>query len=327
MKPFQIHKNLFVLFFAIAVPASSTLTKTTESGATRSISYDFDNACKRIGLSDGEHNIRTLETKNTNRSYVKVIQDTHTEKKYILKQLKRGTASSLQVVQEMLGTYVANKLGLLSQKVIIVPPGRFEQLKGIKNLPATLHTFIEAKPIKDFFRLSKLKLRQAKNHAVTKDFGLNRSIIKSMAKYDDLAAILATDTYLGIGDRHSANLLFSPTLQRFWLIDMDFTYRAVLVEAAIKQMSLIMKKGAHLSKQERKSLARYRKTLEKLHRMFPAEKLIALLDEFIAQAGIPTDKLKSNITPNYQSIVTHIMKSTEQVDELIDLIGRLLDSE
>ena len=61
--------------------------------------------------------------------------------------------------------------------------------------------------------------------------------------------------------------------------------------------------------------------------MFPAEKLIDLLDEFIAQAGIPTDKLKTHVTPNYQSIFTHILKSTEQVEELIGLIDRLLESE
>jgi len=287
--------------------------------------YDFEKACTKIGLSDGEKNLKVVGQKNSSRSYVTVLKDKGTGKKYILKQLKRSAGDPIQVVQEMLGTYVVNWLGLLSQKVIIVPREEFKHLKTLKDQPATLHTFIDEKPLKDIRRFKKLQLRQIKLRSSTKDHGLTRAIIKSMALYSDLAAIVAADTFLGIGDRHRANLLFSNSLQRFWLIDMDYTYHSALVEACIKQIKGLMAKGSKLSAKEYKALLRYKIALEKLFAQFTTPKLLELLDEFLEQAGIEKKQRKSSSGGvSYSSIVSHIEKSNEEMEKLISLIDALI---
>jgi hypothetical protein len=285
--------------------------------------YDFEKACSSIGLSGGAKNLRVIDKKDSNRSYVSVLQDTKNGKKYILKQKKNSTCP-LQVAQEMLGTTVANTLGILSQRVIIIPPGEFETLKKIKGNPATLHTFIEDKPIKAIRRLSKLQLRQIKLHSSRDGHGITRKIIKSFAKYLDLAAIVAIDSGLGIGDRHTANLLFSKSLKRFWLIDMDYTFHGALVVPCIKQIRKLIEDHTRLSRKECEALERYRATLEQIQRLFPEEVLIALLNEFIEQAGITKEKLAAAGAIEYRSIITNIKKSTEHMEELISLLDAFL---
>lgn len=285
--------------------------------------YDFEKACTSIGLSHGAKNLRVIDKKDSNRSYVSVVQDTKNGKKYILKQ-KKNAPCPLQVAQEMLGTTVAIKVGILSQKVIIVPPGEFENLKKIKGNPATLHTFIEDKPIKAIRRLAKLQLRQIKLHSSRDGHGINRKIIKSFAKYLDLAAIVAVDSGLGIGDRHTANLLFSKSLKRFWLIDMDYTFHGALVEPCIKQINKLIEEHAKLSRKECEALKRYKETLEEIHTLFPEQVLIELLNEFLEQAGITQEKLAASGAVEYQSILTNIKKSTDHMEELISLLDAFL---
>lgn len=288
--------------------------------------YDFQKACASIGLSNGAKNLRVIDKKDSNRSYVSVLEDTKNGKKFILKQ-KKNAPCPLQVVQEMLGTMIANTLGILSQKVIIVPPGEFESLKKINGNPATLHTFIEYKAIKLIRRLAKLQLRQIKLHSSKDSHGINRKIIRSSAKYPDLAAILAVDSALGIGDRHTANLLFNKSMKRFWLIDMDYTFHGALVEACIKQIGKLFEERTKLSRKECESLKRYKETLIKIHTRFPEEVLIELLIEFMEQAGITKEKLAASGAIEYQSILTNIKKSTEHMEELISLLEAFLSSQ
>lgn len=308
---FQFNKILLLTLFAT-------------SSIFCAIEYDFAKACKSIGLSCGAKNLRVVDKKDSNRSYVSVLEDTQTHKKYILKQ-KKNAPCPLQVAQEMLGTTVANTLGILSQKVIIIPPGEFENLKKIKNCAATLHTFIEDKPIKAIRKLAKLQLRQIKLHSPKESNGITRKIIKSFAKYLDLAAIVAVDSGLGIGDRHSANLLFNKSMKRFWLIDMDYTFHGALVEPCIKQIRKLIEERTTLSKKECEALRRYKNTLEKIDTMFPEEVLIELLNLYIEQAGITKAKLAATGATEYQSILTNIKKSTEHMEELIALLDAFLD--
>ncbi len=289
--------------------------------------YDFDDACKKIGLSDGEHGLKVLAKKNTNRSFVTILQDKKTGKKFIIKQLKKAATHPMQVIQEMLGTYVVNWLGLLSQKVIIVPPHEFNRYKEFKNFPATLHTFIDAKPIKNFRKFKKLTLRQIKLRSSSNDHGLNRKIIASIAQYYDLAAIVAADTFLGIDDRHKANLLFSDTLQRFWLIDMDYTYHSTLVEATIKQIQKIVEKSSKLTAEEYDALERYKATLKKLNEKFSKAKMMELIKEFIQQAGITEKqiKIRGNNGIGYTSIVANMERTTEHIEKLISLLDLVIE--
>jgi hypothetical protein len=308
MKRFQIYK---ILLLALLVTFNAFCA------------YDFEKACKSIGLSHGAKNLRVIDKKDSNRSYVSVLQDTKNGNKFILKQ-KKNAPCPLQVAQEMLGTTIANRLGILSQKVIIVPPGEFEKLKKIKGNPATLHTFIEDKPIKAIRRLAKLQLRQIKLHSPRDGHGITRKILKSSAKYPDLAAILAVDSGLGIGDRHTANLLFNKSMKRFWLIDMDYTFHGALVEPCIKQIKKLFEGHTKLSRKECEALERYTETLKEIHRRFPEEVLIALLNEFIEQAGITKEKLAASGATEYRSILSNIKKSTEHMEELISLLDAFL---
>lgn len=286
--------------------------------------YDFDDACQKIGLSNKGKNLKVIGKKSTNRSHVIILKDRETGKKYIIKQLRKISTNPLHVVQEMLGTYVVNWLGILSQKVIIIPPNEFQKFKKLKDQPATLHTFIDEKPIKNIRRFKKLETRQIKLHSAAKDHGLTRGIIKSIALYGDLPSIIAADTFLGVDDRHRGNLLFSEKLQRFWLIDMDYTYHSALVEACIKQMQKLIKDGTRLPSKEKKALMRYKATLEKLRIKFTKDKLNELLHEFIEQAEIPEKKLKSRSGTSYSTVRSHIEKTTKNIQDLIYLLDKII---
>src|SRR5207245_2644112 len=123
--------------------------------------------------------------------------------------------------------------------------------------------------------------------------------------------------FLGIDDRHKANLLFSETLQRFCLIDMDYTYHSALVDACIKQIKKLISNKTKLSDDECKGLIRYKETLERLCAKFTGKKLTQLLNEFIAQAEIPEKALKSKVGLSYATLIAHIEKTTEHIEELI----------
>jgi len=116
-------------------------------------------------------------------------------------------------------------------------------------------------------------------------------------------------------------------MKRFWLIDMDYTFHGALVEACIKQINKLFEGHTKLSRKECDALEQYKETLKEIHTRFPEEVLIALLNEFIEQAGITQEKLTTSGATEYQSILTNIQKSTERMEELISLLEAFLSSQ
>jgi hypothetical protein len=209
---------------------------------------------------------------------------------YLVKQ-KKNTVSSVGVVTEALAAYIAKDLNI-AHSVEVIPSHILFPGKNSNDAPATIHTVAKGAVLRDLpkgHRYRRLHLKQQSKPEISEhEKGLTCSIIAQMSLRKELAIIVALDSFLGNGARHSGNLMYDDKTDTFCAIDMESSFDKDLCQLAIESLSKIVKDISHnsFSQQELKALKLYRDTLTVLLKKYSAKHLQEMLFYYAEKAGI-----------------------------------------
>jgi hypothetical protein len=224
------------------------------------------------------------------RSYIAIVHD-KMGKKYIIKQHKRDDAKiDLLCVREILGAYIAEFFGIPSNKVRLIPANVNAPGKRVKGHAATMHEFIEGKfyyMVRKFEKIKKsFSLRQLYSRAPSeKEYGLTELVIESMALHRDFPRIVALDTFLGICDRKTRNMIYDEAKDLFYFIDFDNACVRDMCYWAIVRLKEIIEDGCkNIGRKEFEALVLYKRTLQKIVREFPPEQTDFLMSSLFKKS-------------------------------------------
>lgn len=291
-----------------------------------------------FAILDPNYDHNTIKIKkfleNQRHSYVFFIEDAN-ENPYIVKQ-DRSFSSKHQifVVLEKLAAYIADKIGISSQKVEILPAGVCFPGKAIAKRPASIHTCMPGVTIRELTKgpFSHISIKQGGNPKESlKYLGINEKVIKSMSEHEDLPPIVALDTFTGNRDRNQGNLIYDELNNKFYSIDMGVIYdvlredRVPIAMLACKNIESMIHETVSFTQKELCALDHYRSVLLKLLENFPPDKTYFLLCLFAREAGLldTNTKFKSSM---FQSYKIAIEETYYQCEHLIDLLSQLLKS-
>ena len=226
------------------------------------------------------------------RAFVKLVQDA-AGNKFVLKQFKiHDLDNEFGVIREALAARVAESANIPMNRVTIVPANKNFPGKIFKQRVATLHTFVAGTLLKDTELPYRVKLRlRWQPHLSPDKRGLKKLIITSMSFHKDLPVIVAFDVFVCCASRHRKNLIYNKQTDRFCGIDLEQAGRKPFdtnfSELTYYNMKELFKNPElNLNNQEIVALKLFHKTLKKLIAKNPPEKLHALIDELVDQAGL-----------------------------------------
>lgn len=145
--------------------------------------------------------------------------------------------------------------------------------------------------------------------------GLSQQVITTMSCHNDLARIVAFDTFIGNGDRSLPNLYYNKEDQTFFAIDMAAAFRRPLAQVAIKQLQRLSRKG--FSQKELAGLKIYHQTLMELQKAISP----SLVKNWLESLG-KQSQLKG-ISHRLQAASENFSNNYMQVKELINLLDSL----
>jgi len=243
--------------------------------------------------------LKVLRTTESDDCYIVFVEDT-AKKQLVLKQIKNTDPNEqfLLVVDALAGALAqpfqipVNNIALINYQADIAG-------KVLRDMPATLHAMAPGSAMANATTRYKAaidiqQLCTSENTWALKKYGqlpeekvgLTRNVINSMASHDDLARIVAFDTFIGNSDRSALNLFYDTKTNAFNGIDMADAFNHNLCKEGMRQLkSVISNKANPLTITEIKALEVYLEVLNDLVTAYPAEKICALLDGFAEQAG------------------------------------------
>jgi hypothetical protein len=255
--------------------------------------------------SDYDHNLIVIKKflEEQKNSYIVFIIDDKGNQ-YVVKQEKNPYLQRQYcIVSEAVSAYVAQSIGLFSQRVQIIPVGVPFPGKFITKRAATVHTFVVGDTIRSMAKSSnkyeKLDIKQDTDSSTPAERqGFNERTIFWMAQHPDLTAICAFDTFMSNPDRNKANTIRNEDDDHFYVIDMAGVYdifsgRKSVSEIACQQVTLMIEGHKKFSQQELAAIIRYRETLKKLIAEFPPQRMIILFEHFFKQTRIVAGPLFS----------------------------------
>lgn len=254
--------------------------------------------------------------------YVHYLRDFNGTR-YLLKQknnLFDELQRALQSVREVLGAYIAHKIGLQCQNVWIIPSNEPFVGKSFEGKPATLHQLVPGKMVRDVNRWKHLKIRQ-KGKLGLFQRGLQYHIIANMAQHRNLPPIVALDTITGNGGRHNKNFFYDEKTKSFWIIDMGGCYTHNQVkQSSINIEEMINNFRIQFDPVHLAGLRLYQETLKKIEERCPVDELIKQVELFLEQ-GQFEPRLRAAV---FESIVNHIYESYSDLPVLHALIELLI---
>ena len=289
------------------------------------------NICNMLDDNYDRSGIKVLQImKNRNRQIAFISDDLGNI--FLVKQeLRPEPWWQLYIVRERLAAYIAKLVKIPANRVNIIPagftmPGKFDQKR-----PATLHTLVPGVPVIKAPKQFKLYIQQPKKDKVPKElWGLTRCVIRNMSVHQDLAKIVAFDTFIGNGDRHRNNYFYDEKSNRFFAIDLESSFRNDLTGFACKLVKTMIKNEEKISQKELDGLIIYRDILQQLIKCCPPHVLNKKLDLFIIQARTRKWLYRSShmqsakIFARIKLYRKNITQSYKGIKKLIALLGRFI---
>lgn len=279
-------------------------------------------ACDAFSL----HEIATFTTPHHRHITVCENQD---KKRFIVKQETRSELYwHMAVAREMLSASVAESVGILANRVAIIPalcpfPG-----KKRVNFPATLHEVVPGKNIHELPKSFKDKLfiqQYMKDSVPQKKWGLSREVIQSMTIHPDLPVMVGFDTFIACADRHKGNYFFCAERDHFYLIDLESSWNKDLAFYACRYILSLLSHGSDLSAKELEALKIYRDTIKNLLYHYSPESLYKKMVECTVRGGLITRTLKKNVGAELLKYERTIRENYSSCQKLVRLLDKLFD--
>jgi hypothetical protein len=279
-------------------------------------------------LDNAPHSVELIKTLETRFCFISFVNIDGT--KYIIKQKKTGLFRKIVgVVRDAITAHIAESFGEtldlefdLAHRVDVIPAGVPFIGKPRTDWPATIHTIAPGKMIKEQKkRFPGMNIKQA-------NIGFRRDMLEWMVKHPILIVYVAMDTFLCNHDRHRGNLFYNKKTGSFCAIDMDSSFKFNLCALGCRNFTeMLHDERLHLTKKEINALITYRKYLQFLIDNYKPENTLYMYDYFAEKAGfvegseLYTEKVALEIASNRQTI----MQSYQDVQELVKLIGKLIE--
>jgi len=251
---------------------------------------------------------------------------------YVIKQKRGGgVRKQFQVIFEELGGFIAEKTGILAQRVKTLPAGMVFPGKMITSRAASLVTLVPGVPASDITDgpYAGIDMRQSNRPDWPQEkLGLNKKVIASMSLHPDLPRMAAFHTFFGIKGGGPANYFYDKATDHFYLIDFDKAYNSnddkdLISKIACDQIRRMLSAKKIFKNNEMQGLMLYKNTLQELVQLFPPARIHELMDEFSLASGF-----KKGYLPEIASRVEHIKdavsRSHQHILELIDLLAQLI---
>lgn len=168
----------------------------------------------------------------TKHSFIGVVRRKNTM--YIVKQKINQKTIHWSIIQSIIADRIANSIdNISSQRVFFIPKDIFFPGKMYQDEPAALITVVPGMSVQRWqMNIGKLDTSQIRElirkFSIKQNPKLNLSIIRCMAKHNDLPYILALHTILGFYDGHKRNIFYDSISDKFSIIDMDCSYKVNL---------------------------------------------------------------------------------------------------
>ena len=192
-------------------------------------------------------------------SFVFFIED-HKGNEYIVKQDRSSTLKhQFQVVLEKLAAYMADKIGVSTQKVEIIAADVDFPGKLILERPASIHTKMPGITIRELKSgpYQNLYIKQGSNlERPHEKHGLNKKVIENMSMHPQLTQMVAFDTFTANRDRNKANVLYDEVRNSFYAIDMACIYdidhpsRLFITKLACKNIQSMIDSAVEFTRQK-----------------------------------------------------------------------------
>ena len=127
--------------------------------------------------------------------------------------LAKRHENSTYAIPELIATMIGEQMGLNINHIELLD----ENSKPIKNqYPTTLHTIVPG---------SMLWEQQDLDQKINIIGGLTQDVnFETLLQFPELATAVAFDIFTNNWDRHNGNIFFDPRTQKFYLIDMDYSF-------------------------------------------------------------------------------------------------------
>jgi len=266
-----------------------------------------------------QKNIKIIGQKNKKGVYVTIVEDQLNKKKYCVKQYS-ASGKIFHSLKEVFISGIAESVGIPVNYVrLISAEARFPG-KCYEKRMATLHTFVPGKSLKETGKYPKIDIKQFK--LGSKILGITRSIIDHMSLSQNLARIVALDTFTGSTNHSPANIFYDEVSNNFYGIDLEKAFLKNLGNLAYESIKKMYAEKKFTSRQI-DALKIYRDTLKKLIAKNPPSDICRKLDvlvkttnlnnKFVPLTRNSVKKCKIMIFQNYDSA----KKLVKLLDEII----------
>jgi hypothetical protein len=255
------------------------------------------------------------------------LKDNTNQQEWIYKQISdQSPDDQIVIVWERIASEIASTLNIPINQVFLISPDDDFEYSFIPKYPGSLHLKVSGEnvekklPWEDFDIHQKIRspfMTHRLGPLQRENIGLRKIIIQNMGKHEDLAKLVALDTYLGNNDRSALNTFYDAKNNAFYGIDMGNCLTGNLPLYADENLRKIIEEKIELSKEEKAGLDIYKKTLELLVLQFPPTRIIELLEHSLKKAGFSKENnllwnthveqkiqnWKNQIDANYKSTV------------------------
>jgi len=269
-----------------------------------------------------------IKTTHTKKNYIIFMQDAE-ENIFIIKQPKSSDpVRQLRLVSETLGAWVARSIGISANAVRILPPGQNITNKLDAQRPFTIHTLVPGCRVMQLPELGNVYIQQPwKDHWTNLErCGLSFRVLQDMSIHQDLAKIVALDTFIGNNDRARSNLFYDAKSDRFWTFDFESSFIKNLSFCACSLIKKLSREPIAFGSQEWDGLVVYHETLKKLVTIYPPDKLCNMFALLVEQAGIKSGSVlyTDAVTQRLEWYKDTIHQNYASAKELVILLDELM---
>lgn len=206
------------------------------------------------------NNLKITEVKDKGKIvYVAVVEDTLSGRKFCVKQYHSADRVFLSL-KEVLVSRIAESVNMpVNQVRLIFANFRFPGKKYEERI-ATLHNFMPGNRLKSMDKFLEVDIKQFSQPKGV--LGISREIINHMALSQNLAKIVALDTFTGDTNHSRGNIFFDEVTKEFYGIDLKRSYRKNLAILAYENIKKMAQRG--FNSRELAALRIYRDTLKAL---------------------------------------------------------------
>ena len=292
---------------------------------THEDNHFYDSTFNLLEPDYNTDDIKVLEQKIIGTTDIATVIDKE-KNKFIVKQKENNLPESALIpIIETITGYIAETNDIPINKVRIIPTGVYFPGKKYLNMPASLHTFISGKLVSNmkgkFFNFSQFSSSE----------GLSFDLICIMALHEDLPRIIAFNTFIGNTDQSTNNLFYDPISQRFYGIDLEFSFKTNRCRNTCNNACKFLKDviSSHntyiLLPSEINGLCIFRDTVKGILENHTPKELHLLLDLLIEQSHVCAD-LKS-LKTCIQAYKNQITQNFIEANALVKLIDTFIASQ